>query len=238
MKQWGYVLVGTLLTGLIDPSYAQEGFGTNQPNKASVIDLTSSSKGLLIPRVELIDLETFAPMQGVSAGQEHTANSLLVYNIANDSEAGITPGYYYWDQPDAATQGKWMRITNRTDISETGMPPYTKVFYMPSIVFDTSTTGTGLTRNLYNEYVAQFTGKKLNSDGTVSTVSSETFVSSTGAAPTIPILPNATDLYYYITDYDTTALDNLSIDENGVLTYNVIGTGTDYSLVNIVFVVK
>ncbi len=535
-KQWVCaVVVAIFLAGMCNLSYAQEGFGTNQPNKASVIDLTSTSKGLLIPRVELIDLATFAPIQGVIPGQEHTANSLLVYNTTTVVAGNITPGYYYWNKPDAVTAGKWVRLSTggpsilsqdlqagtltfddgtdntetydihwKLDENETGLstnnneasgnysvamgggvnvngtpvpnsvtgshaavisgyansatgpasvitgggqnrtedqfssvsggnnnqatatnatvgggfgntasgghsvisggdgnlasaahstvsggsqneaigeqavisggsinratgkastvsggmnneaasfgewvgglystryitgytpsatdwvgtdrlfnigngtasakrdaftilkngrtgigfsnfesvavgardqqlqvngnvrisglpsnvgntvtdkivladndgilktvaasslaaPDYTRVFYMPSIVFDTSSPGTGFTRNLYNEYVAQFTGKKVESNGSVSDDPSEKFISSTDAPAEIPHLPNATDLYYYITDYDTTALGNLSIDPNGVLTYDVIGIGTDYSLVNIVFVVK
>ena len=65
-----------------------------------------------------------------------------------------------------------------------------------------------------------------------------TFIKSTNAPNVIPYLPNSKDLYYYVTDYDTTALENLSIDEDGILTYDVKGTGTDYSFINIVFVIK
>ncbi|UGU16846.1 hypothetical protein LS482_02995 [Sinomicrobium kalidii] len=97
-----------------------------------------------------------------------------------------------------------------------------KFFYMPSIVFDTSVTGTGLTRDLYQEYADQF--------GTP-------MVSSAGAAGAIPTLP-ATELEYHITYYDTTVFANVSVDANGILTYDVIGDATPASFMNIVFVVK
>ncbi|RYD96696.1 MAG: hypothetical protein EOP54_13080 [Sphingobacteriales bacterium] len=98
-----------------------------------------------------------------------------------------------------------------------------KFFYMPSIVFNVSTTGTGLTKNLHQEYVAQF--------GTPQ-------VSSTGASGSLPILA-ATALEYYVTYYDTALFANVSIDANGVLTYDVISTNvTGSSFMNIVFSVK
>lgn len=98
-----------------------------------------------------------------------------------------------------------------------------KFFYMPPIIFDTSTTGTGLTKNLYAEYVNQF--------GTP-------VVSSTGATTGIPTLPAAADLEYHITYYDTDVFENLSIDVNGVLTYDIKANATEASFMTIVFVVK
>ena len=107
---------------------------------------------------------------------------------------------------------------------------FVRFFYMPSVVFDTSNpdpTGPMRTKNLYQEYVNQFTGA-----GTPG------LVGSTGAPATIPYLPQAEDLYYYITYYDDDVFADLSIDENGVLSYRVIGPGTPTSFMNIVFVIK
>lgn len=98
-----------------------------------------------------------------------------------------------------------------------------KFFYMPSISIDTSTTGTGRTLDLYQMYKAQFSAPK---------------VSSTGAPNAIPFFVNASDLYYYVTDFDTNVLRNMSIDANGILRYDVVGTATACSFVNIVFVIK
>lgn len=96
-----------------------------------------------------------------------------------------------------------------------------KFFYMPPIVFDTSTNGS-FTRNLYSEYVSQF--------GTPA-------ISSTGASGSIPTLP-ANELEYYITYYDTAVFSNLTIDANGLLTYDVINNASEASFMTIVFVVK
>ncbi|CAI8866627.1 hypothetical protein [Chryseobacterium sp. IT-36CA2] len=98
-----------------------------------------------------------------------------------------------------------------------------KFFYMPSINIDTSTLGTGRIKDLFQLYKAQFSTPK---------------VSSTGAPAAIPFFTNASDLYYYVTDFDNTVLSNVSIDANGILSYDVIGSATACSFVNIVFVIK
>ena len=61
---------------------------------------------------------------------------------------------------------------------------------------------------------------------------------STGAPAAIPTYAS-TDLYYYVTYFDPTVFDNVSIDASGVMTYDIIGQPADYnSLINVVFVVK
>lgn len=92
--------------------YAQQGFGTDKPNKASVVDLTSATKGLLTPRVALTSTDNFAPISGISAANQHTANSLLVYNTATSGTGttAVKPGYYYWLKVNASTAGKWVRL--------------------------------------------------------------------------------------------------------------------------------
>ncbi|QFZ54112.1 hypothetical protein FEZ18_04465 [Oceanihabitans sp. IOP_32] len=98
-----------------------------------------------------------------------------------------------------------------------------KFFYMPPIVFDTSTKGTGLFKDLHSEYVNQFGGTAL--------------VSSAEASGSIPTLA-ANELEYYITYYDTDVFENLRIDANGVLTYDIKANATEASFMTIVFVVK
>ena len=61
--------------------------GSN-PNHSAMLDVKSTSKGLLIPNVELRstnDIETI----------QDPALSLLVYNTAIGT--GVTPGFYYWN---------------------------------------------------------------------------------------------------------------------------------------------
>ncbi|MEP2281431.1 hypothetical protein, partial [Maribacter sp.] len=97
------------------------------------------------------------------------------------------------------------------------------IFYPPSIEVDVATIGTGRTIDLYAEYIDQY--------GTPDVV-------STGAPAAIPTYGN-TELYYYVTHYDDTVFDNVSVNASGVMTYDVIAAPTDYNtLINVVFVAK
>ncbi len=69
---------------------AQVGINTVTPEGGSILDITSSDKGLLIPRVDITDLSTIAPITG--GGIE----SLLVYN----TNITTGPGFFYWDGDD------------------------------------------------------------------------------------------------------------------------------------------
>jgi hypothetical protein len=65
----------------------------NSPHSSAMLDISSTSKGLLIPRVSLTQTTLAAPVS-------LPATSLLVYNTATVND--VTPGFYYWD-------GKWMQ---------------------------------------------------------------------------------------------------------------------------------
>ncbi|TAL60917.1 MAG: hypothetical protein EPN85_06135 [Bacteroidetes bacterium] len=60
----------------------------NPADGSAMLDVSSASKGMLIPRVALTITTNNAP---VGAG---VATSLLVYNTATIND--VTPGYYYW----------------------------------------------------------------------------------------------------------------------------------------------
>lgn len=171
---------------------AQVGIGIANPDKSSALDVTSTNKGVLIPRIS--DLTTIPT----------PATGLLVYDTKRQalSQNVGTPA-----------SPNWIPISGNI----------VKFFYMPSISIDTSTIGTGRSANLYQVYKNQFSTPK---------------VTSTGAPASIPFFINATDLFYYVTDYDANVLKNVSIDANGVLRYDVAASATDCSFINIVFVIK
>lgn len=184
---------------------AQVTIGSNaEPNSNAVLDLISNTnKGMLLPRVALTATNDFAPLAAHVAG-------MTVYNTAtNNTVAGyeVSPGLYYNDGV------KWLRLPQR----------YTNWFYMPSVTFDTSTSGNGRTKDLYALYYSQFHTPS---------------VASTGAPSAVPYIPAATDFYYYITAYDATVFSNMSINASGVLTYDVTAAATDCSFINILFVLK
>ena len=69
------------------------GIGTATPNASALLDLTSTSKGLLAPRVAL------TAKSGTSSPIASPATGLIVYNTASAGSGGdaVTPGYYYFN---------------------------------------------------------------------------------------------------------------------------------------------
>ena len=80
-------LVLALISMSTSWNYAQVGIGTTTPENAAVLDISSINKGLLIPRVDIIDLSTIAPVTGGSPA------GLLVYNTNTTTQEG----FYFWN---------------------------------------------------------------------------------------------------------------------------------------------
>ena len=187
--------------------YGQVGINSSSPK--ATLDLNrsviNSPEGLLTVRMTGTEL--------ASRDNLYTADqtSTVVYVTAVPGTATsktsnvTTPGFYYYNHSIL----KWVGLT---------IP---KFFYMPSILFDTTTLG-AKNKDLYQLYYNQFTAPQ---------------VSSTGASGKIPVL-GRNDLEYYITYYDTNVFTNVTIDTNGVMNYTVSNNATDASFMNIVFVVK
>lgn len=80
-------LFATFILITIGFGYAQVGINTTSPSGGSLLDVESSDKGILVPRVNIADLNTIAPVTG------GTTESLLVYN----TNTTTGKGFYYWD---------------------------------------------------------------------------------------------------------------------------------------------
>lgn len=143
--------------------------------------------------------------------QKHVAG-MTVYNTTVTNE--LKEGFYYNDGE------KWQHLVTSANNA-------TRFFYMPSIVFDTSKDDTDVKVDLFKAYKDQFALTNTNH-----------FVSEGAPASGIPYFESATDLYYYITDYDKEVFTIKSLDENGVLIYDVKAVADDCTIMNIVFVVK
>lgn len=79
----------------------------NAPDASAMLDVSSTNKGMLIPRVSLTQTTSASPVTS-------PANSLLVYNTATIND--VTPGFYYW----YSTGSKWMRV-GKTYTASNGM---------------------------------------------------------------------------------------------------------------------
>lgn len=99
----GFAGLGLVLILGTQQVQAQQGFGTKDPHKTAAVDIQSSKRGLLIPRVELVQTTNgTTPVQA-------PAQSLMVYNEKTQND--VTPGYYYWDT------NRWVRFAQQGDIT-------------------------------------------------------------------------------------------------------------------------
>jgi trimeric autotransporter adhesin len=86
------ILLTFLLTQQI---FSQVGIGTTTPDSSSLLDITSSNKGVLMPRISLVQTTNFAPLLSHVAGMQ-------VYNTSSIND--VTPGQYYNDGT------KWIKV--------------------------------------------------------------------------------------------------------------------------------
>ncbi|MGB1295910.1 MAG: hypothetical protein ACPG6V_10540 [Flavobacteriales bacterium] len=90
-------------------TFCQVGIGTTTPNSSSILDIDSDEKGILIPRVELINVDDPNPIA-------NPTESLLVYNNGNH----IPKGFYYW------IQNKWVAMYSESNVKTTSVQTSSK----------------------------------------------------------------------------------------------------------------
>ena len=98
-------IVLTALLGVVFTGLAQVGIGTKKPSDAAILDLTADDKGLLVPRVNLVDPFSFAPMTGNMNAVENIG--LLVYHKNDANLPNMEKGFYYW-----TAEKRWNKISD------------------------------------------------------------------------------------------------------------------------------
>lgn len=92
---------------------AQVGINTTTPDASSMLDISATNKGLLIPRVSIPNLNAAAPVTA-------PATSLLVYNT--NATTGV--GFYYWNNikwtPFTGGTSHWTKVGNDIYNNNTG----------------------------------------------------------------------------------------------------------------------
>ena len=85
---------------------AQTGIGTTTPDASAKLDVSSTNKGFLPPRIALTALNSASPVTSPATG-------LLIFNTASagTNPNQVIPGYYYWDGVNA----KWVRLEDKAD---------------------------------------------------------------------------------------------------------------------------
>lgn len=235
------ILILLVWTSISTKVVAQVTIGSEaMPNRAALLDIkdrpnpganneTSTTGGLLLPRVLLLDQNTLEPF--ISRTDTDWVNAattkikekhigLQVYNVSETN--GLTKGMFVWN----GTQ--W----EKQDYTPLNINYF---FYLPS--FNIKIQGTvNHVVDLYAEYERQFS-RQLNTN----------FVSNSNY--TLDVLPMAgTDrlyqrheLDYVITDFDETIIspNTISISNDGVLNFDVVSTNTSKkSYFNIMFIIK
>lgn len=99
------ILFGLLLTSFV--GFSQVGIGTVTPDPSSILDISASEKGILIPRVALGDV-TDSMLDGINTA----ATGLLIFNTNASVTGGSGVGYYYFNGTN------WERIA--TGVMATG----------------------------------------------------------------------------------------------------------------------
>jgi len=189
-----------------------------------VLDLQSNAtKGLLLPRVELVRISESTPLL-------HHVAGMTVYNTISRND--VTPGYYYDDGT------KWVRLFDEGS----SINLKDQWFYMPSFNLPLSDPvnhpdGKGLTFDLYQEYYDQFNGTASQTTPPDPSVAFFAAAGDGSAAPTsvtTPYLRN--QLIFYVTAYSHDVIKVNSISGTGVLNYDVVsGVVPDGSFINVIF---
>lgn len=191
------------------------GINTNEPKATLHIeaynnkDKKDTNPGLIIPNVSEVNTLN---------NNEHEESTLVYYSGGSNSayinqnenstteNIGSKKGFYYYDGTD------WQRIIRKAQ------------FYMPSIV--TPTTQGDHSINLYEEYLKQYAHKNASNIDTrdnINIPNDRPIASREGASPLKTYRKN--DLDYFVVYYDNNVFTNLSITEEGVLTYTVTAEG-------------
>ena len=85
---------------------AQTGIGTTTPDASAKLEVASTNKGFLPPRVALTATNSASPITSPATG-------LLIFNTASTGTIPnqVSPGYYYWD----GVSSKWVRLEDKAD---------------------------------------------------------------------------------------------------------------------------
>ncbi len=81
-----YLLITSFLLLTSSLTFSQVGINTTTPSDGAILDVESSDKGFLVPRVDIANLSNIAPITGGST------EGLLVYN----TNATTGTGFHYW----------------------------------------------------------------------------------------------------------------------------------------------
>lgn len=92
-------------------SFSQSvGVGTTSPDNSAILDVQSTSKGMLVPRIALTAANAASPVTS-------PADALLIYNTASAGSGinAVAPGFYHWQ----SSISRWVAISSATTSNNT-----------------------------------------------------------------------------------------------------------------------
>ena len=102
MKNKHYLFTGFLFLNIAVQAQVKIGDNSTTVNSASLLELETTDKGFVLPRVSITDVSTSSPLaSGVLTGT-------VVYNTNSSATGGSGTGVYYWDG------SNWNFLTNTT----------------------------------------------------------------------------------------------------------------------------
>ena len=102
MKNKYYLFTGFILLHIVVHAQVKIGDNSTTINSASLLELETTNKGFVLPRVSLTDVSSSSPL---ASG---LLTSTIVYNTNATATGGSGTGIYYWDG------SKWNFLTNTT----------------------------------------------------------------------------------------------------------------------------
>lgn len=206
------ILTIGILAG-VSSTFAQVGrvgINTDDPKATLHIKADKDNKdnnpGLIIPNVSMDKLNAEGHEESTLVYYSDGSNSTYInQNTGSTTEnIGSKKGFYYYDGTD------WQRIIRKAQ------------FYMPSIVTPT-TVGTH-TINLYEEYIKQYADSNGSNTSNKQAPNRSWNIQTDNSNNSLKTYAKD-DLDYFVVYYDSNVFTNLSITEDGVLTYTVTAEG-------------
>ncbi len=209
------ILTIGILAG-VSSTFAQVGrVGINTNNPKATLHIEAYNKdednkdtnpGLIIPNVSMDKLETGEHEESTLVYYSGGTNSAYIdQNTGSTTEnIGSKKGFYYYDGTD------WQRIIRKAQ------------FYMPSIVMPT--TVDTHTINLYEEYIKQYADSNGSNTFNKQAPNRSWNIQTNNSNNSLKTYAK-NDLDYFVVYYDNNVFTDLSITEEGVLTYTVTAEG-------------
>jgi hypothetical protein len=180
--------------------HAQTGIGTTTPNSSAKLDVYSTNKGFLPPRVTLASVSDATTITSPAEG-------LLVYNLGS---SGLQSGYYYWNGANWATIATATSAGNGVTSSDL-VKLYSKAYSTASGDI-ANTNGYSFTVPVSGRYLFDFT--------------SSGYASGAYATMTFKVRQGTTDL---ATDAQSSLNNTVHVEYNGKVEVNLL-SGVTYNI--------